>query len=213
MKVQFLTALMCIAMTTPLFSQSADQEIVLNKPNLERGLPLMETLAIRASAREFSSKNISKSDLSDLLWAANGVNREDGKRTAPSAMNKQEIDVYAFTKQGAYKYDAQNNKLILIAAGDHRKLIEAGQEYVMDAPLSLVLVGDTNKFSNINKEKALSMTTMDSGIVSQNISLFCAAVGLANIPRISMDVAAVSKLLKLQSGQIPLMNNVVGYNK
>ena len=213
MRVPFLTALICIAMTTPLFSQSADQDIALNKPNLKRGLPLMETLAARESSREFSAKDISKSDLSDLLWAANGVNREDGKRTAPSAVNQQEIDVYAFTKQGAYKYDAQNNKLVLIATGDHRKLIEGGQEYVMESPLSLVLVGDTNKLTKFGKEKAILMTAMDSGIVSQNISLFCASVGLANIPRISMDVVAVSKLLKLTNGQIPLMNNVVGYNK
>lgn len=200
-------------MTSTSIAQNAASKINLDRPNLQKGLPMMETFATRQSATEFSSKELSKSDLSDLLWAANGINREDGKRTAPSAMNQQEIAIYAFMTDGVYLYNPKDHSLELIVAGDERKLIESGQEYVMDAPVSLVLVGDTNKLSRFGKERALLITAMDSGIVSQNINLFCASFGLANRPRISMDIVKIKELLKLPAGHEPLINNVVGYSK
>lgn len=208
-----LIVLIFALMTTGLFAQNVVQKIELDKPNLKRGTSMMETFSKRQSARVFSSKELSKSDLSDLLWAANGVNREDGKRTAPSARNQQEITIYAFMTSGVYIYDFKNHALNLVVAGDYRKLIAGGQTFVMESPLSLLLVGDTNKLSSFGKERGVLITAMDSGIVSQNISLFCASVGLANRPRISMDIVKIKELLKLPQGHEPLMNNVVGYPK
>jgi hypothetical protein len=108
----------------PLLIWAQAQEpktIKLNEPNKKRGLPVMEVLSVRASAREWSDQELSLQDLSDLLWAANGINRpESGKRTASSAMNAQDVDIYVFRKDGAYLYDASRHALNLVVAGDFR---------------------------------------------------------------------------------------------
>ena len=192
---------------------STPEKIILNEPNLERGTSMMETLSKRKSFREFSEKELSKEDLSDLLWAANGVNREDGKRTAPSAKNKQDIDTYAFFKAGAYKYDHVNHTLDLIAEGDHRNLLSGSQNFVATAPLVLLHVGDASKFTEFGEEMSKMITSIDAGLVTQNVNLFCASVGLATVPRIYMDAKGLSALLKLPDTKIPLINNVVGYHK
>jgi nitroreductase len=106
------------------FAQAPElRTIRLGDPNKTRGLPVMEALAKRASVREWSDKDLSPQDLSDLLWAANGVNRPDGKRTAPSAVNAQDVDIYVFLKDGAYKYDAPAHSLVPIIAGDYRQTV------------------------------------------------------------------------------------------
>jgi len=103
------------------FAQAPElKTIKLNEPNKTRGLPVMQAFALRASVREWSDKDLSLQDLSDLLWAANGVNRPDGRRTAPSAMNAQDVDIYVFLKDGGYKYDAASHSLLPIVAGDYR---------------------------------------------------------------------------------------------
>ncbi|HOI45210.1 MAG TPA: nitroreductase family protein [Candidatus Aminicenantes bacterium] len=94
--------------------------VKLNEPNKKRGLPVMEALSLRASVREWSDKDVGLQDLSDLLWAANGINRPDGKRTAASAMNAQDVDIYVLMKDGAYLYDAAGHALVPVAAGDLR---------------------------------------------------------------------------------------------
>jgi nitroreductase len=97
------------------------QSIKLNEPDKKRGLPVMEALSLRASVREWSDKDISLQDLSDLLWAANGINRPDSKkRTAASAMNAQDVDIYVLRKDGAYLYDHVNHALNPVAPGDFR---------------------------------------------------------------------------------------------
>jgi len=127
-------------------------------------------------------------DLSDLLWAANGINRPDeGKRTAPSAMNAQDVDVCVFMKQGVYLYEHRDYTLIGIVEGDHRKLIAGRQEIVAEAPVSLLLVSDISRFRAGSDELKRTWAAIDVGIVSQNISLFCASAGLATRPRASMD--------------------------
>ena len=103
------------------FAQAPElKTIKLNDPNKTRGVPVMQAFAQRASVHEWSEKDLSLQDLSDLLWAADGVNRPDGRRTAPSAMNAQDVDIYAFMKDGAYKYDAAAHSLVPIVAGDYR---------------------------------------------------------------------------------------------
>lgn len=184
--------------------------IKLNNPDINRGLPVMRALATRASAREWSDQKLSLQDLSDLLWAANGVNRTDeGKRTAPSAMNAQDIGIYVFMKEGIYLYDAFKQILNPILKGDYRSL--AGK--ATDAPVVLVLVSDISRFPFGDDSLKLSWADMDAGIVSQNISVFCAATELKTRPRASFDKEKTKETLKLKDTQYPILNHPVGYSK
>ena len=108
--------------------------IKLSSPDKNRGSSIMKALSDRHSDREYAAKELSLQDLSDLLWAANGINRPDGKRTAPSALNKQDIDIYVIMKEGAYLYDAKANSLQPIAKGDHRAAVAGSQDFVKSAP-------------------------------------------------------------------------------
>lgn len=192
-----------------------NQEVIkLNKPNLDRGLSVMKALNVRKSVREYGNKELELSDLSDLLWAANGINRpEEGKRTAPSALNSQDVDVYVCMKDGAYLYDAKENDLKRVSTEDLRYLLGDGQDFVKDAPAIFVLVSDLSRFSSEDAGRNLLRGAMDVGIVSQNISLFCASVGLMTVPRAMMDVEGLKKSLNLKDSQIPIMNHPVGYKK
>ena len=195
-----------------LFSQDFP-DIKLNNPNKSRGSAFMKAISDRASVREFDAQEISLQDLSDLLWAANGVNRTDGKRTAPSAMNRQEIDVYVINKDGAYLYDATAQTLKAIAPGDHRKAVAGQQEFAATAPVCIVLVANLEKLGDATREQTRLMAAADAGIVSQNINLFCSAVGLATVPRATMQTDELKKTLKLSDTQLLLLNNPVGHPK
>ena len=198
---------------TTLHAQGAG-ELKLNRPDLNRGVNVMKAFSDRHSDREFSTRELSLQDLSDLLWAANGVNRPgDGKRTAPSALNKQDVDIYVFLAKGVYLYDASKHVLKLMAEGDHRAVVAGRQDFVKQAPVSLVYVSDLSRFGMGLDEQVKLMGAMDAGIVSQNVNLFCAGVGLSTVPRASMDQEALRKLLKLSDTQVPMMNNPVGYSK
>lgn len=226
------------------------QTIKLSPPNKTRGRTLMETLAVRASATEWSERELNLQDLSDLLWAANGVNRpEIGKRTAPSAQNAQDVDIYVFNKDGAYLYDAREHALVPVATGDLRIQIApprrppqppAGSQQTPgdkpqsgppqpapagataptqastappQAPVILVLVTDVSRFRAGTPELKREWGAIDVGIVSQNISLFCASTGLATRPKSSMDREKIRTVLNLTDSQYPLLNHPVGYPK
>ncbi len=198
-------------LTCNLLAQSA---IILNPPDLTRGLPVMKALSLRASERDFDTTSLSLRDLSDLLWAANGVNRpESGKRTAPSAINAQDIDVYVCMKSGVYFYNANKHLLDLVVLGDYRKLVAGSQEEVSKAPVICLLVSDISKFSRGDESKKLVWAAEDAGIVSQNISIFCASVGLATVPRATMDLQKLKEILKLKDSQHIMLNNPVSYKK
>jgi SagB-type dehydrogenase family enzyme len=212
-KILFLVATYFITlMTTNMYAQEL-AVIKLKAPNKSRGTATMKALSDRHSDREFDAAELNLQDLSDLLWAANGVNRKDGKRTAPSAMNRQEIDVYAIRPDGAYLYDAQAHALKPIAKGDYRGAVAGGQDFVKSAPLSLVAVVNLEKLGDPASEQTRLMGAVDAGIVTQNINIFCAAAGLSTVPRASMDKAELKKILGLSDTQLPLMNNPVGYPK
>ncbi|MBO8439739.1 MAG: SagB/ThcOx family dehydrogenase [bacterium] len=181
-------------------------------PLVVKGVPatLMQALEKRQSVREFDKGNIPLRELSNLLWAANGVNREDGKRTAPSALNKQDVDVYVCMENGAYKYDAKGHALVQVTDKDVRPAVAAQQTWAADAPVVIVLVSDLRKLGG---EKAREMGAIDAGHVSQNVCLYCAATGLATVPRASMDKRAVATALNLENGQEPMLNLPVGYPK
>ena len=212
MKRIFIILTVLLVTTMNLLSQDL-QEIKLNSPNKSRGSAVMKALSDRQSVREYDTKELSLQDLSDLLWAANGVNRTDGKRTAPSAMNRQEIDVYVINKDGAYFYDAANQLLKPVAKGDFRKEVASGQDFVTTAPVSIVLVANLEKLGNPTSEGTRVTAGLDAGIVNQNINIFCAAVGLVTVPRGTMNKDELKKILKLSDNHYLMLNNPVGYPK
>ena len=188
--------------------------IKLNEPDKSAGKSLMQALSERKSVREFNGKEIGLNELSNLLWAANGINRpKEGKRTAPSALNSQDVDIYVCMKDGAYLYDAKGGILKKVSDEDLRPAVAGSQTFVLQAPVSLVLVSDISRFPGDDKAVNQMMGAMDAGIVSQNISLYCASTGLATVPRASMDKDSLKKSLKLSDTQIPLMNHPVGYHQ
>jgi nitroreductase len=191
-----------------LFAQSID----LPAPQKTGGMPLMEALAKRSTARAFDSKELTPRQLSSLLWAAFGINRPDGKRTAPSARNFQETDIYVLLKQGAYVYAAKSNKLDLVVAEDIR-VLGGTQAFVKDAPVTLIYVADLSKMGDGSNEDKKNTANIDVGYISQNVYLFCASEGLVTGARGSVDRAALGPKLKLRPNQTIILAQSAGYLK
>jgi len=210
--MKYLSILVMMMLITGSLSGQALQDIKLNAPDMERGLTIMKAFEKRASATSFSSRELSLQDLSDILWASAGINRpENGKRTSPTAVNAQDIDVYVLMKSGAYLYDAKTHTLKVVAEGDNRKIVSERQTNFANAPVMLVLVSDISRFRGDDKDLKLTWAAMDAGIVSQNIGIFCAGTGMVTRPRASMDTEGLKKVLELSATQYPLLNNPVGY--
>jgi SagB-type dehydrogenase family enzyme len=188
------------------------KSIELPKPKMEGGKPLMEALKERKTSREFSGEKLPLQVLSNMLWAANGINRPDGKRTAPTAMNKQEIDVYVAMADGLYLYDAKENKLIGVLAGDIREAT-GKQPFVKDAPVNLIFVADFAKMGNMSEDQKVFYSATDTGYISQNVYLFCASEGLATVVRGMVDKPALAATMKLKSDQKVILAQTVGYPK
>ena len=188
------------------------QNIDLPAPQKSGGMPLMEALAKRSTGREFDSRDLSPNQLSSLLWACFGINRPDGKRTAPSAMDCREADIYVVLKQGAYVYDAKSNKLNLVVAEDLRSLA-ATQAFATNAPVNLVFVADLARMGNSSAEEKRTFAYIDVGYISQNAYLFCASEGLATGARASVDRKALALKLRLRSDQMIILGQSVGYSK
>ena len=205
--------IVCIALCFPALGQAEEMKpLQLPKPQMDGGKPLMQVLKERKSTRVFSPQKLPEQTLSNLLWAAFGISRPDGRRTAPSASNRQEIDVYAITAEGAYLYDAKEHLLKPVVAGDLRA--QAGtQDYVKEAPLNLVFVADTTKMGSGSEESKALNTGADTGFISQNVYLFCASEGLATVVRASIDRPALAQALKLKPEQKIILAQTVGYTK
>jgi SagB-type dehydrogenase family enzyme len=209
-----IIVIFCIGIIVNSLSAQPSKTIILNPPDMTRGFALMKALSLRSSATDFDTASLKLQDISDLLWAANGINRpETGKRTAPSAMNAQDIDVYAVMKSGSYLYDAKKHCLALIAEGDHRDLAAGRQENFAKAPIFCVLVSDISRFHTGTDTLKLVWAAEDAGIVSQNISIFCASVGFDTRPRATMDQQKLREILKLKDSQHLILNNPVAYKK
>jgi SagB-type dehydrogenase family enzyme len=205
---------MFVVMMAGLVNAQEISAIKLDAPQLTKGKLLMQAMSNRRSTRDYSAKELSLHELSDVLWCANGINRkESGMRTVPTAMNKQEIDVYAVMKSGVYMYDAKNNSLVPVASGDHRKA--AGlQDFVATAPLNLVYVADFSKMESRIDETARKMyAAMDAGHCSQSVYLYCASAGLGTVVRGYFDEKELEKALKLRSGQKIILAQTVGHLK
>jgi len=193
-------------------SYAADPSTIqLPNPQKEGGKPLMSVLNERMSARTFTSDKLPMQTLSNLLWAAFGINRPDGRRTAPSAKNWQETDIYVATADGVYLYDAKKNVLDTIATGDIRA-ITGEQPYVKDAPVVLIYVADYSKVDAGSLDKQL-LVGADTGLISENVYLFCASEGLATVVRALIDRDALAKELKLRPDQKIILDQCVGYPK
>jgi SagB-type dehydrogenase family enzyme len=174
----------------------------------------MKAFLLRASATDYDTTSLTLQDLSDLLWAANGINRpEIGKRTAPSAINAQDIDIYVFMEEEIFLYDAKGQLLNPVRNGDYRKLIAGNQLNVAKAPVICLLVSDLSKFQRGDDSLKIIWAAEDAGIVSQNIALFCAGTGLVTRPRASMDHQKIRELLNLKDTQRLMLNNPVAYKK
>ena len=185
--------------------------IKLPPPEMAGGMPLMQALKARHSTREFASKALPPHMLSNLLWAASGVNRpETGQRTAPSAHDWREIDVYVASADGAYRYDPPTHTLSKVAAGDLRPLTGV-QDFVATAPLNLVYVADLNRMSGASAEDQAFYSATDTGFVAQNVYLYCASAGLAVVVRGLLDRDALGAALGLGIHQRIILAQSVGY--
>jgi len=193
------------------------QDIKLPSPDMKaKSSTVIDALAKRHSTREFASTPLSDQELSNLCWAACGVTRDGNYRTAPSAMNRQEVRLFVFTENGVYEYDAKANTLVENAKGDKRGLIAGGsgfkQDFAATAPVSLLMVIDFEKFEK-SDTKAMQMGCVDAGNISENINLYCQSVGLVTVPRATHDTEGICSLLGFTDKQLPIMNNPVGYPK
>lgn len=175
------------------------------------GMPLMQALKARHSTREFARKPLQKQVLANLLWAASGVNRpRTGQRTAPSAHDWREIDVYAVTANGAYRYDPPSHTLVEVASGDLRHLTGM-QDFVATAPLNLVYVADLDRMSGAGAEDKAFYSATDVGFMAQNVYLYCASAGLAAVVRGVIDREALGAGLGLRRHQRIILAQSVGY--
>jgi len=187
--------------------------IQLSAPQTDGGRPLMQVLKDRASSRNFSPEKLPVQVLSNMLWAAFGVNRpESGGRTAPSASNSQEMDIYVAMADGLYLYDAKAHLLKPVLADDIRALT-GRQAFVKEAPVNLIYVADLSKMTRAAPEDRDFYAAAHTGFISQNVYLFCASEGLATVIRASIDRPALAKAMGLRRDQKITLAQTVGYPK
>ena len=184
------------------------QNIDLPAPHKTGGMPLMEALAKRATVRALDTRALTPQQISDLLWAAFGINRADGRRTAPSARNFQETDLYLLLPSGSYVYDATKNRLNQVGAEDVRT---AGGS--QPTPAILIYVADLARLGSGAIEGKTNTANIDAGYISQNVYLYCASAGLATGFRGSADRPALTTKLKLRADQLIIGAQSVGYPK
>jgi SagB-type dehydrogenase family enzyme len=187
--------------------------IQLPAPHISGGKPLMQALMDRRTSRDFRPDALPRQTLANLLWAAFGVNRPaSGGRTAPSAHDAQDIDVYVVLAGGAYLYIAKQNTLTPVRAGDLRALT-GRQAFVRDAPVSLVYVADFTRFPRDSEKDKTFYSAADAGHISQNVYLFAASEGLATMVRAYIDKPALARSLGLRPTQRIVLAQSVGYPK
>lgn len=204
------TALSLILLTGAGYAQERGA-IKLPAPVMTGGMPLMQALKARHSTREFSGKALSPQVLSNLLWAAAGVNRPDsGKRTAPSARNWREIDIYITLPEGAYRFDANEHVLLPVRSEDLRAQTGV-QDFVARAPVNLVYVANLDRMQGASSEHQDLYAAADTGFIAQNVYLFCASEGLATVVRGSVDKEALAPMLGLGEWQRIILAQTVGY--
>jgi SagB-type dehydrogenase family enzyme len=182
----------------------------LPPPRLDGGLPLMQALARRQSQRAFSPEPLDEAVLADLLWAAAGVNRHDlGGRTAPSAMNAQEVLLYAAMPQGLYRYEPTAHELRRVIASDVRG-VTGYQDFVDDAALDLIYVADHGRMGLVPASQRSAYAFAAAGAMAQNVYLACASMGLATVVRAWFDGAALARAMNLANDEQLLLAQTIG---
>ena len=205
-KILFLAMalMMCMGM-------KAQNAVDLPQPEIGKlSMPLGKILQERRSVREYQKEMIDLQTLSTLLWAACGISDPaSGKITAPSAVNMQDIKVYVCSEMGVCLYNPKTNALEVITDKDIREFLAAGQRFVMDVPVNLLLVSDQSGRDRKNTQYG----DMDAGYVSQNIYLACTALGLSTVARAMMNKEEVRKVLNLPEGANIELNHPIGFKK
>ena len=187
--------------------------IKLLEPQTTGGKPLMQALKDRHSSREFSTEKLPPQVLSNLLWAAFGVNRPSGQRTAPSAVNWQDIDIYVAMEEGLYIYDAKINILNPVLAEDIRALTGL-QPFPKTVPADLIYVSDQSRMTRAGSQEQKDLySAADAGFISQNVYLFCASEGLATVVIAMIDKPTLAKKMGLKPEQKIILVQPVGYPK
>ena len=184
--------------------------IELPPPELSGGARLLESLGKRRSSREFRRDALPMEMLSTLLWAADGVNRADGGRTAPSALDACEIDIVVALPSGAYRFDSASHALLLICAQDLRR-VTGYQDFVDEAPLDLVYVSDRGRMKMVPVSQREAFSNVAAGAIAQNVYLFAASAGLATVLRAWIDRQAIAHSLGLSHDQQVLLSQTVGF--
>ena len=188
--------------------------IQLPEPKLDASKSLAQALKDRKTSREYGGDTLPEQTLSNLLWAAWGINRPDsGKRTAPSAVNWQETDLYVSTTQGMYLYDPKGNALIPVVPGDIRALTYTQVDRFKDAPLNLVYVADFQKMGDRKEEEKMVVAGMDTAFIAENVYLYCASENLPTCFRVSIDREKLGQALKLRPTQKIMGAQSVGLPK
>ncbi len=193
--------------------------IRLERPDLGGGEPLMTAMSQRKSDRDFQSGNLSLKHLSDILWALYGTNREDGKKTAPSALALYPLKIYAILENGIYRYDAAEHELQPVAEGDHRELA-GGFPAAKTAPLNLVLVADYSRYADTGNEMIdgylkspgirVRVASLDAGHCTQNVYLYCASEGIKTVVRGGVE-PGLMELLGLDENHEFIVAQTIGY--
>jgi SagB-type dehydrogenase family enzyme len=227
---QILVACLCLGLlmfVSPQLSVTQDAKVIkLPAPQTDGGKPLMQALKERKSTRgNFGpEEQLSMQTLSNLLWAADGVNRPDNHRTAPSAVDWQNIDIYVATAHGLYLYDAQPHALKVISEKDVRAIsgLEGQasgpmkQDFAKTAPVSLVYVADMAKTKGMKyggDDVGLPWSAVGVGAIAQNVYLYCASENLACILRAMVDAAKISEVFKLRPDQKVMLTSTIGQFK
>ena len=191
----------------------AQELIKLPAPQKTGGMPLMQALNERSSSRDFIDKDLTEQQLSNLLWAAFGINREDiKKRTAPTSRNNQDIEIYLTTKNGLFLYKAEEHALEKKSDKDFRE-VSGKQDFVKVAALNLIYVSNLNKLGNSPVEVKRMTAATHCGFIGQNVYLYCASEGLISVFRSWIDKDKIAEVLKLPEGFEVIYTQTVGYSK
>ena len=194
----------------PALAAEKAEAIALPPPRSKGGKPLIEALALRRSIREYSDRPLPPQVLSDLLWAAFGINRPSGDRTAPYWRHIMVIDVYAAMADGVWFYEPKQHSLLLQGRADIRA--QTGlQDFVGTAPLNLIYVAHGERMQDVPPEDRRLYASVDAGFIGQNVYLFCASEGLATVFRGAVDTAKLGKTMQLGPDQFVTFAQTVGY--
>jgi nitroreductase len=189
-----------------------NSEIALPPPRSSGGQPLIEALKLRRSIREYSDRPLAPQVLSDLLWAAFGVNRPSGDRTAPYWRHIMVIDIYAATADGVWLYEPKRHVLLPHLHADIRA--QTGmQDFVASAPLNLIYVAHGERMQDVTPTERRLYASVDTGFIGQNVYLFCASEGLATVFRGSVPFEKLGHTLQLGTDQFVTFAQTVGYPK